>query len=164
MSRSTRGVHRGCVRAAPAGQRGGIASRVVGLLALAVGVSLLTGPWWSSTLPASDRPLVLALGTIFAGIGAYATIPDRFPRAQTAAFALFMGAFGLACAALALSQTAADGTTVVAGVPGLVTRGPLPVWARLVAGFFALVCLGVSGLGFWGLVRGDRTGEPTEPD
>ena len=81
------------------GQRGNVAPRIVGLLVLTVGLALLTGPWWSSTLPASDRPLVLALGAIFAGMGGYAAIPDRFPRARTFAFAMFMGAFGLACAA-----------------------------------------------------------------
>ena len=77
-------------------QRGNIAPRIVALLVTAIGVGLLTGPWWSSTLPASDRPLVIVLGAIFAGIGAYGAIPDSLPRARTLAFALFLGAFGLA--------------------------------------------------------------------
>lgn len=58
VSRYTRSVHRGRVVTALAGQWGAIAPRIVGLLVLAVGVGLLTGPWWSSTLPAGDRPLV----------------------------------------------------------------------------------------------------------
>jgi len=146
------------------GQRGNAAPRIVGLLVLTVGLGLLTGPWWSSTLPASDRPLVLSLGAIFSGMGAYAAIPDRFPRARTFAFAVFMGAFGLACAALALSHIRPDGTVVIAGVSGFTATGPMPIWARLVAGFFALLCLSVSALGIWGLVRGDSQREPPDPD
>jgi hypothetical protein len=145
-------------------QRGSVAPRIVGVLVLAVGIGLLTGPWWSSTLPASDRPLVLVLGAIFSGMGVYAAIPDRFPRARIFAFALFMGAFGLACAALAMAYARPDGTVVVAGISGFVASGPMPIWARLVAGFFALVCLSVSAIGIWGLLRGDSQREPPDPD
>ena len=102
--------------------------------------------------------------SIFAGMGGYAAIPDRFPRARTFAFAMFMGAFGLACAALALSSYRPDGTVVIAGVTGFSVSGPMPIWARLVAGFFALVCVSVSALGIWGLLHGDSQREPPDRD
>ena len=143
-------------------QRGNIAPRIVALLVTAIGVGLLTGPWWSSTLPASDRPLVIVLGAIFAGIGAYGAIPDSLPRARTLAFALFLGAFGLACAAIALAHVGPDGATVIAGLGRTAPNAPMPMWARLVAGFFALLLLGTCGLALWGLVRGVIAG--TSPD
>jgi hypothetical protein len=40
-----------------------------GLLALLIGAGLIGGPWWSSTLPESDYPLVIVLGIVFAAIG-----------------------------------------------------------------------------------------------
>ena len=133
-------------------------------LVAAVGVGLLTGPWWSSTLPASDRPLVIVLGAIFAGIGAYGTIPDRFPRARTLVFALFLGAFGLACAAIALAHAGPDGMMTIAGVGGFSASAPMPIWARLVAGFFGVLFLGTSGLALWGLVSGLIAGVPPDSD
>ena len=106
-----------------------------GALALLVGAGLLSGPWWSSTLPKSDYPLVIVLGAVFAAIGAFAAIPDSWPRLRTLSFALFMGTFGLVCAALTLTplHPAADGTWTIGGIPGFITGGPIPWWARLVA-------------------------------
>ncbi|HEY3255776.1 MAG TPA: hypothetical protein VGJ91_17580, partial [Polyangiaceae bacterium] len=114
----------------------------------------LGGPWWSSTLP-SDYPLVIVLGVVFASIGAFAALPESLPRLRALAFAAFMAAFGLVCAALAFtpSHPAPDGTWTLGGVPRFITDGPMPWWARVVAGFFAIVCLGAAVLGFWGLVR-----------
>jgi hypothetical protein len=125
-----------------------------GVLALLVGVGLVTGPWWSSTLPKSDYPLVIVLGIVFGAIGLFAAIPDAWPRLRTLSFSLFMAAFGVLCAALALTplHPAADGTMTIGGIPGFVA-GPIPWWARLIAGFFAIVCLGTASMGFWGLVR-----------
>jgi hypothetical protein len=127
---------------------------VPGVLALLVGAALVTGPWWSSTLPASDYPLVIVLGIVFASIGIFAATPDSWPRTRTLSFALFMLTFGAACASLALApfHPAADGTWTIAGIPGFVSA-PTPWWARLVAGFFAIVCLGTATLGLWGLMR-----------
>ena len=129
---------------------------VPGLLAFLIGAALLAGPWWSSTLPASDYPLVIVLGAVFAAIGVFAALPGSWPRLRTFSFALFMGAFGLVCAALALTppHPAADGTWTIGGVAGFASSAPMPWWARIVAGFFAIVCLGVAVLGVWGLVRG----------
>lgn len=130
-------------------------ARAIGALLLLVGISLGTGPWWSPTLPRSDYALVIVLGVIFAGAGLFAAIPeDRAPRLRTFAFCLWLGAFGLACAALALApfHPGADGTYAIAGIPGFIAA-PIPWWARLVAGSFALLLLGVSGVGLWGLVR-----------
>jgi len=125
-----------------------------GVLALLVGAGLLSGPWWSSTLPKSDYPLVIVLGTVFAAIGVFAAVPDSWPRLRTLSFALFMGTFGLVCASLTLMplHPAADGTWTIGGIPGFI-GGPIPWWARLVAGFFAIVCLGTAALGLWGLAR-----------
>jgi hypothetical protein len=71
-------------------------------------------------------------------------------------FALFMATFGLVCAALALTplHPAPDGTWTIGGVAGFVTSEPMPWWARIVAGFFAIVCLGSAVLGLRGLARG----------
>jgi hypothetical protein len=128
---------------------------VPGLLALLVGAGLIGGPWWSSTLAKSDYPLVIVLGIVFAAIGIFAALPDSWTRLRTLSFALFMGTFGFVCAALALTplHPAADGTWAIAGIPGFVSGAPIPWWARLIAGFFAIVCLGTAVLGVWGLVR-----------
>jgi hypothetical protein len=117
-----------------------------GLLAFLVGVGLLSRPWWSSTLPASDYPLVIALAIAFAAIGAFAALPDTWLRMRAGAFAMFMATFGLLCAALALSplHPGLEGSLTIGGVSGFVATGPMPWWARVVAGSFAIVCLGAS--------------------
>ena len=131
-------------------------SAAPGLLAFFVGVALLCSPWWSSTLPASDYPLVIVLGMVFAAIGVFAALPQSWQRLRALSFALFMGTFGLVCAALALTplHPAPDGTWTIRGVAGFVTSEPMPWWARIVAGFLAIVCLGTAVLGLWGLARG----------
>ena len=111
----------------------------------------------------SDYPLVIVLGAIFASIGAFAALPDRWPRLRTLAFAFFMAAFGAFCAALMFTpfHPDADGTYHIGGVAGFATSEPMPWWARIVAAFFAIVCLGTAALGLWGLVRGvfERSGD-----
>jgi hypothetical protein len=136
--------------------RGAIGATLLGLLAFLVGAGLLASPWWSKTLPASDYPLVVLLGTLFTGIGAFTALPDRWPRLRTLAMTLFMATFGTACAALMLTpfHPDADGTYHIGGVAGFATSEPMPLWARLVAAFFAIVCLGVAAMGAWGLLRG----------
>lgn len=126
-----------------------------GLLALLVGAGLIGGPWWSSTLPPSDYPLAIVLGVVFAAIGIFAALPDSWPRLRTLSFALFMGVFGTVFTALALARLhpAADGTLTIAGIPGFVGSESIPWWARVIAGFFAIVCLGTATLGAWGLAR-----------
>jgi hypothetical protein len=130
-------------------------SALPGIIVLMIGVGLLAAPWWSATLPASDYPIAIVLGVIFAGMGAYVCVPERFGRLRTAVFALAMGAFGLVCGALAVAPLAAnaDGSYSVAGIPGFVAAEPLPWWARIVAGFFAIICLSTAGLGLWSVVR-----------
>src|SRR5216683_703801 len=101
-------------------------------------------------LPVSDRA-----GPVFATIGVFAALPESWPRLRALSFALFMGTFGLVCAALALTplHPAADGTLTIGGIAGFAGSGPMPWWARIVAGFFAIVCLGTAMLGVWGLLR-----------
>lgn len=127
-----------------------------GLFVFLVGAGLLSGPWWSSTLPASDYPLVIVLGVAFAAIGAYTALPESWPRLRAGAFAGFMGAFGLICAALALAplRPGPDGRLVIGGIASFAASGAIPWWARIVAGFFAIICLGVAALGLWGVLRG----------
>jgi len=141
---------------AVARMRGFSASALPGLLALVAGAGLLASPWWSMTLPASDYSLVIVPGAIFASIGAYAALPDRWPRLRTLSMTLFMAAFGVMCAAMTFTpfHPDPDGTYTIAGVGGLATSGPMPWWARIVAAFFAIVCLGNAALGAWGLIRG----------
>jgi hypothetical protein len=129
---------------------------VPGVVAFLVGAALLAAPWWSSTLPLGDYPLVIVLGVVFASIGLFAALPESWPRLRTLSFALFMATFGLVCLALTLTplHPAPGGTWTIGGVAGFVTTGPIPWWARMVAGFFAIVCLGAAALGLWGLVRG----------
>jgi hypothetical protein len=145
-------------------QRGEVSQIVVGLFTFAVGVGLLSSPAWSATLPPDERAMVIVLGTMFTGIGAYAAMPGRWSRARTLAFAAFMGAFGLACAALALAHNQPDGSVAIAGVPGFVASAPMPLWARLVAAFFALVCLGACAVALWGLVSGREGRRPDADD
>jgi len=129
---------------------------VPGLIAFLVGAALLGAPWWSSTLPRSDYPLVAVLGMVFAAIGVFAALPESWPRMRALFFALFMAMFGLVCAALALTplHPTPDGTWTIGGVAGFVTSEPMPWWARIVAGFFAIDCLGTAVMGLWGLARG----------
>jgi hypothetical protein len=98
---------------------------------------------------------VAVLGTVFAAIGIFAALPESWPRMRALFFALFMATFGLVCAALALTplHPAPDGTWTIGGVAGFVTSEPMPWWARIVAGFFAIVGLGTAVLGLWGLAR-----------
>jgi hypothetical protein len=130
----------------------------MGALLLFVGVALGASLWWSSTLGREDYPLVIVLGVIFGGAGLFLSIPeDRAPRLRTLAFCLWIGAFGLACASIALMpfHPDPDGVYRIAGVPGFIAA-PIPWWARIVAGLFGLMLLGASGAGFWGLLRGNR--------
>ena len=143
-------------------------SAIPGLLAFFIGAALVCAPWWSSTLPASDYPLVIVLGTVFAAIGLFAALPESWQRLRALSFALFMGTFGLVCAALALTplHPAADGTLTIGGIRGFASSTPMPWWARIVAGFFAIVCLGAAALGLWGVVRdffGRRSGGGGDP-
>jgi len=128
---------------------------VPGLVAFLVGAALLAAPWWSSTLLRSDYPLVIVLGSVFAAIGVFAALPESWPRLRALSFALFMATFGLICAALTLTplHPAPDGTWTIGGVAGFAISKPMPWWARIVAGFFAIVCLGAAVLGLWGLGR-----------
>ena len=66
-------------------------SAISGLLAFFIGVALLCAPWWSSTLPTSDYPLVIVLGIVFAAIGVFAAVPEFWQRLRALSFALFMG-------------------------------------------------------------------------
>jgi hypothetical protein len=136
--------------------RGFNAGALPGLIAFVVGAGLLAAPWWSKTLPASDYPLVIVLGAVFAGIGAYAALPDSWPRLRTFALTVFMATFGTICAALALTplHPDADGTYRIGGVAGFATSVAMPMWARLVATFFAIVFLVVAALGIRGLICG----------
>lgn len=135
--------------------RGVSLAALPGLLAFLVGAGLLAAPWWSTRLPASDYPLVIVLGGVFAGIGAFAALPDSWPRLRSLALTAFMAMFGTVCAALMLTpfHPDADGTYHIGGVAGFATGGPMPWWARLLAAFFAIVCLVVAAMGAWGLLR-----------
>ena len=128
---------------------------IPGLVALLIGAALFSARWWSSALPASDYPLVIVLGILFTAIGAFAALPESWPRSRALTFAVFMGAFGLMCAALTFApfHASPDGTWTIGGISGFVADGPMPWWARIVAGFFAIVCLGAAVLGVWGLAR-----------
>ena len=125
------------------------------ILAFLVGAGLLAAPWWSARLPASDYPLVIVLGCLFAAFGAYGALPDRFSRLRTLVFSLAMGAFGTICAALTLTpfKPDASGYYTIGGVAQFSISGPMPWWARIVSGLFALAMLGVAALGMWGLIR-----------
>ena len=130
----------------------------MGALLLLVGVALTSSPWWSPTLPRGDYALVIALGVVFGGAGLFLSIPEqRAPRLRTLAFCLWIGAFGLACASIALMpfHPDPDGTYRIAGVPAFIAAA-IPWWARIVAGSFALLLLGAAGAGLWGLLRGRR--------
>ena len=140
---------------------GAAAGAIMGFLVFAIGLGLVASPWWSTTLSANDRPLVAILGIVFGSVGAYVMLPERCPRLRSLAFLLFIGTFGVICAALMLAPFAPDldGTYMIGGIRGFDAAGPIPWWARIVVGFFAVVCLGAAVLGAWGLVRGG-----TRPD
>jgi hypothetical protein len=128
---------------------------VPGLLVALIGAGLAAGPWWSSTLPERDYPLVIVFGIVFAAIGAFAALPESWQRLRALMFAAFMGAFGVICAALTFAplHASADGTWTIGGISRFSADGPIPWWARIVAGFFAIVCLGAAVLGVYGLAR-----------
>jgi len=111
------------------------------MLAFLIGAALLGARWWSSTLPEGDYPLVTVLGVVFAAIGAFAALPESWPRSRALTFAVFMGAFGLMCATLTFAPLHAspDGTWSIGGISGFVTDGALPWWVRIVSGFFGFV-------------------------
>src|SRR5258708_40304623 len=94
-----------------------------GIVALLAGAGLIAAPWWSSALAPTDYPLVLVLGVIFAGFGAYASLPVRYARSRTLVFALAMSAFGVVCAALVLTPFSPDpdGTYRIGGIAGFRT-------------------------------------------
>ncbi len=115
-----------------------------GLFVLLIATALLVAPCWSSTLPASDYPLTIVLGTAFAAVGVFAALPDSWPRLRTLSFAAFMATFGLVCAALTLSplHPAADGHGPSAGLPDSAPRAPYPggrEWLRDSSRSFAWV-------------------------
>ena len=89
------------------------------------------------------------------GLHRYLTGTRRGHNATRLSFTLFMGTCSLVCAALALTplHPAADGTLTIGGIAGFAGSAPMPWWARIVAGFFAIVCLGAAALGLWGVVR-----------
>jgi hypothetical protein len=115
---------------------------------------------------ASDYPLVIVLGTVFASFGAFAALPDRWPRLRQLAFMLFMATFGLVCAALMFTpfHPDSDGTYRIGGIPGFAASAAMPWWARIVAGFFAIVCLGAAVLSAWGLFRGTASRDASDGD
>jgi hypothetical protein len=124
------------------------------LLAFFIGVALLCAPCWPSTLPASDYPLVIVPGMVFAAIGVFAALPESWQRLRALSFALFMGTFGLVCAALALTRLhpAADGTLTIAGIAGFAGSSDAVVGAHR-RGIFRDRLPRRSGAGSWGVVR-----------
>jgi multisubunit Na+/H+ antiporter MnhG subunit len=150
-------------------------TRLLALLPLAVGVGLISMPWWATSVPAKLHLVLIVFGSAFTGFGAFILIPDRWPRLQSLAIMMFTGAFGLVMAAMAFAPLHADpdGTYTIAGISGLRTTtthsiggvstsstgGDMPWWARIVAGFFMVICLGVAVLAAWGAVR-----RSTRPD
>lgn len=128
---------------------------IPGWFVFSIGAALFCAPWWSSTLPASDYPLVIVVGSVFAAFGAFAALPERRERLRTLTFALAMGAFGTICAALTFTpfHPGPDGTFAIGGIPGFAVGGPMPWWARAVTAFFAIVCIGAATLGLWSVVR-----------
>ena len=149
--------------------RGTFLSKLPGLLALAVGLGVMSMPSWAS-VPANMHPVLIVFGAAFAGFGGCVLISDRWPRLQSLSIMIFTGAFGLVMAAMAFAPLHADpdGTYTIAGISGLRTSithsfgalstssagGTMPWWARIVAGFFMVICLGIAVLAGWGLVRG----------
>jgi hypothetical protein len=79
----------------------------------------------------------------------FAALPESWQRLRALSFALFMGTFGLVCAALALTplHPAAEGTLTMGGIAGFAGSAPMPWCTRIVARFFAIVCLGAAALG-----------------
>ena len=147
--------------------------RILGGIALAIGAFLATSPWWMAELPVQYVPVMVSLGAIFGGTGVILALSEnRAPRLRTLAIAVATGGFGIAFAALALApmQADADGTYTIGGIPGFVVDLlPMPWWARAVAGFFAVVMLGLALASVWKLpTRGRGTWSrgplPSRPD
>ena len=155
--------------------RGTFLNRLPGLIPLAMGLGVLTLPWWAPSVPAKLHLVLFVFGSAFAGFGAFILIPDRWPRLQSLAIVIFAGAFGLVMAAMTFAPRHADpdGTYTIAGISGLRTTtthsvggisasstgGEMPWWARIVAGFFMVICLGIAALAAWGVVRGSSRPE-----
>ena len=59
------------------------------------------------------------------------------------------------CAALAFTSFVpdADGTYAIGGIRGFHTSTPMPLWARAVAAFFAVIFLPIAALGLWSVLR-----------
>ena len=153
-------------------------NRLPGLLPLAIGLGLSSMPWWATAVPAKLHPVLIVFGAAFAGFGACILIPDRWPRLQSLAIVVCAGAFGTVMGAMAFAplHPDPDGTYTIAGISGLRTStthslggisttstgGEIPWWARIVAGFFMVICLGVAVLAAWGIVR--RSSRPDTYD
>jgi predicted small integral membrane protein len=151
------------VVSAPSGEDARM-SLVSGGLVLLVGLGLISAPYWSATLPTSDYPIVLILGVIFAGFGAYTCLPERYGKTRTFVFAFAICAFGLVCAALAFTPFVADadGTYAIGGISGFRLSTPMPLWARAVAAFFAAIFLPIGVVGIWGVLRAIVRGDPRD--
>ena len=158
--------------------RGSFLNRLPGLLPLAMGLGVMSMPWWATSVPAKLLPVLIVFGAAFAGFGGCVLIPDRWPRLQSLSIMVFTGAFGLVMAAMAFAPLHADpdGTYTIAGISGFRTTitqsfgafstsstgGTIPWWARIVAGFFMVICLGIAVLSAWGVVR--RSSRPDTYD
>lgn len=160
--------------------RGSYLNRLPGLLPLAMGLGVMTLPWWATSVPAKLHLVLIVFGSAFAGFGAFVLIPDRWPRLQSLAMMIFAGAFRLVMAAMAFAplHPGPDGTYTIAGISGLRTTtthsfggastsstgGDLPWWARIVAGFFMVICFGVALAAAWGAVRVNSRPDTYEDD
>ena len=160
--------------------RGSFLSRLLGLLPVAIGLGLQTMPWWATSVPAKLHLVLMVFGAAFAGFGASIIIPDRWPRLQSLSVMVYMGAFGLVMAAMTFApmHPEPDGTYTIAGISGLRTTtthsfagmsttlsgGDMPWWARIVAGFFMVICLGVAVAAAWGVVRGNSRPDTYDDD
>jgi hypothetical protein len=123
----------------------GAAMRVVGALVCAIAVGLISGPWWSATLDASDYLLVEMLGVMFAGIGLQTVIPaDRAQWLRTLGFCAWLGGMGVFCLAIAGAGLVSEDYArhhLIGSMSGLVPD--VPIWVRVICGMFALLLIGI---------------------